>query len=332
MKATITRSAGLRGTRGGIAAFALFVGLGLAELAVRVLDPLGVSYFDQVTAYQLDKVADPELVFRHRPLSQRRYGGVLVTTNEHGLRDRPIGEKADGELRILALGDSVTFGWGVPREATFAARLEPLLSARLHRPVRTINAGVGSYNTVQEVAWFRRDGLALHPDLVLLTYLENDTEVNEGPYDPGAAVTVAGRAPLDAALVLLRRSRLYQLAVYAYRCARPSAAPAAAADDRGWSASMSALGDLAAQCDAQHVPLMIFFFRWGRHSSDALYADVVRHARGHPVRDIGAWWGDQRVRELMRSKIDTHPNAAGHRLIAARMAADVADYLGASGR
>ena len=93
---------------------------------------------------------------------------------------------------------------------------------------------------------------------------------------------------------------------------------------------MAALSDLVAQCDAQQIPLMIFFFRWGRHSSDALYADVVRHAQKHPVRDIAAWWGDRKLRELANSKIDTHPNVAGHRLIAAHMAEDIAEYLGAS--
>ena len=36
-----------------------------------------------------------------------------MSINELGMRDRKLEKKRDGELRILLLGDSVTFGWGV---------------------------------------------------------------------------------------------------------------------------------------------------------------------------------------------------------------------------
>lgn len=334
-----------RARRIALAVCGLLVGLACAEIATRVADPLGVSYFATSTAYQLDKLADPDLVFRHAPGLERRYGDVLVTINAHGLRDRPIGAKAAGELRVLALGDSVTFGWGVAQDETFVAQLEPLLSARLARPVRAINAGVGSYNTVQEVAWFVRDGRALAPDLVLLTYVGNDTEVNAPPFDPWRTVSVRGKPLPDAAYTLLRKSRLYQLAEYVVRhvwhLGRP--APPTGPADPGWQASMTALRTLADYCDAARIPLVVVFFRWGRQDTVALYADVERAVAGHPVHDTAAWWpaGDRRA--LMISRIDTHPNATAHRLLATHIAdaivaavhhtaADTANTPSAAGR
>lgn len=317
--------------RGAIAVLSLLVSLAVLEVAVRVIDPLGVSYYEASKRYHLDKRADPDLVFRHAPSWQTRYGEVPVTYNDRGLRDRPVPDKADDEYRVLALGDSVTFGWGVPREEIFTARLEALLGARLARPVRVINGGVGGYNTVQEVAYFRRDGMALQPDLVILTYVENDTEVNVGPFDPWSAVAGSGRPPLDAALVLLGRSWLYRLANYVYQYALPQRVPHAVSspgDDLGWRASMSALRELAARCDAQRIPLMIFFFRWGTRGARPLYEDVMRNAAGHPVRDIWQWFRGRDVRALMNSRIDTHPNAEGHRLIAEGMAREIADHVG----
>ena len=123
----------------------------VVEMVIRVLDPLGVSYFEEAARYHLDKLPDPILVYKQAPNRQRTYQGVSVFFNELGLRDRKLEKKQDGELRVLLLGDSVTFGWGVPIEATFGRKLESRLTKELGRPVRTVNTGVGSYNTVQEV-------------------------------------------------------------------------------------------------------------------------------------------------------------------------------------
>lgn len=88
----------------------LLLSLGAVELGIRMLDPLGISYYELSGEYTRDKLADEHLVFRHKPSWEKRYGDVLVTYNERGLRDRPILPKAEGEYRILALEDSVTFG------------------------------------------------------------------------------------------------------------------------------------------------------------------------------------------------------------------------------
>jgi len=90
----------------------LIVSIGGAELVIRLIDPLGVSHYELFAEYQLDKQPDPSLVFRHVASQQKQYGHVLMTFNEHGLRNRPVQAKQPEEYRILALGDSVTLGWG----------------------------------------------------------------------------------------------------------------------------------------------------------------------------------------------------------------------------
>jgi acyl-CoA thioesterase-1 len=51
------------------------------------------------------------------------------------------GGAADAPVRIVALGDSLTAGFGIAREAAFPARLEAALKARGHA-VQIVNAGV----------------------------------------------------------------------------------------------------------------------------------------------------------------------------------------------
>jgi acyl-CoA thioesterase-1 len=52
-----------------------------------------------------------------------------------------MGHAAMAEIRVLALGDSLTAGYGLPAEASFPAQLEKALKAEGY-DVRVINAGV----------------------------------------------------------------------------------------------------------------------------------------------------------------------------------------------
>jgi lysophospholipase L1-like esterase len=125
-------------------------------------------------------VADPKLSFAHRPNSHAFLMGVDVQINSQGLRDREYSlTKPAGVYRIMLLGDSTTFGWGVPLNETAAKILDRTLNAQ-HLPgydhVEVLNAGVGNYDTVQEVTYYETRGRAFHPDLVVLVYFINDPE------------------------------------------------------------------------------------------------------------------------------------------------------------
>jgi lysophospholipase L1-like esterase len=102
--------------------------------------------------------------------------GVDVRTNSDGLRDRDFGATPQpGVTRIMMLGDSLTFGWGVPEEKTYSKRLEGMLARAGHR-VEVINTGVGNYNTSMEVEYFLDRGVKYRPDIVVLNYFINDAE------------------------------------------------------------------------------------------------------------------------------------------------------------
>lgn len=100
---------------------------------------------------------------------------VTVHTNALGLRGTAVGRsKPPGTLRILVLGDSFAFGFGVEDDETFPARLETLLRERLGRPVEVLNAGVPGWNTAHYGLFLRERGLALQPDRVLVALMGND--------------------------------------------------------------------------------------------------------------------------------------------------------------
>ena len=99
---------------------------------------------------------------------------VTVAVNGLGSRGPERGtSKPAGTPRILLLGDSFAFGWGVEQQETFGARLERLLTERVG-PVEVLSAAVPGWSTDQHYIYLRTRGLALDPDLILLAVSEND--------------------------------------------------------------------------------------------------------------------------------------------------------------
>ena len=125
-------------------------------------------------------VSNPDLGFTHVPNRHAFLMGVDVHINSHGYRDHEFSVvKAPGTYRILMLGDSTTFGWGVQLEATIPKLLESRLNeGRLSGIDRfeVLNAGVGNYNTVQELAFYETIGKDFDPDLIILVFFINDPE------------------------------------------------------------------------------------------------------------------------------------------------------------
>lgn len=96
----------------------------------------------------------------------------FLQTNSVGLRnDREIEENA---VRILAIGDSFTYGMYVHNHETFPARLEERLNQLLPVEVQVLNAGVPGYTIQDELEYLHEKGLALEPDVVILGTYTND--------------------------------------------------------------------------------------------------------------------------------------------------------------
>jgi lysophospholipase L1-like esterase len=93
-------------------------------------------------------------------------------------------------VRILAVGDSSTFGYGVQTDETYTAVLERVLSKRFPgRAVEVINAGTPGWSSGNGAAFLAREGLAWKPDAVLIHFGYNE-QLGSGPgaphydYDP----------------------------------------------------------------------------------------------------------------------------------------------------
>ena len=115
---------------------------------------------------------------------------IDFSTNDIGLRGiNPTSPKAN-TFRILVLGDSQTWGFGVEDNETYSIRLENLLSAQYpNLDIQVLNGGVPGYGTADELAFLKSRGAALQPDLVIVQFLSvNDLKENRTPASTWATI------------------------------------------------------------------------------------------------------------------------------------------------
>jgi hypothetical protein len=103
------------------------------------------------------------------------YPGKSLSSNSHGLRGAPEHpyDKPVGTRRVVAIGDSFTFGEDVGDDETWPRRLEALLPG-----VEVLNLGVHGYGHDQMLLYLKEEGLRYQPDLVLVGFLPDDMERN----------------------------------------------------------------------------------------------------------------------------------------------------------
>jgi len=106
-----------------------------------------------------------------RPGAAAAMGEGRVTLNRLGYRGRELPPRgAGGATRVVVIGDSIAFGYGVADEQTFTH----LIDAR-DNGIDAANMGVQGFGPGQELLVLQRDGLRADPDIVVLALcLRND--------------------------------------------------------------------------------------------------------------------------------------------------------------
>jgi lysophospholipase L1-like esterase len=146
----------------------------ITELVLRVTDampeverPLSGSH--QSDAY-LGWSGKPNLRLRFR----RSEFDALVEHDAEGWRQPKPARPAVPTSRILVLGDSFTWGWGVSQGQVFT----DLLQAALPDNVAVYNRGVPGFGTAQEYLVLQRELAAREYDAVVLMFYINDLSDN----------------------------------------------------------------------------------------------------------------------------------------------------------
>jgi len=210
-----------RTRRAAIACATLAAVLGSCE-AVLALADLPRSEFTEESRKDVEAFfdarvyeADPSLIWRLRRnavLDFPESGFDDVHTDSRGLRgaDRDEEWRRSG-LRVLCIGDSVTFGLRLADDEAFPRCLERSLAQRVApqtAPV-VLNAGVPGYSSVQGLRRLR-ELRSLEPDVVVWWFGMNDCKPPLGV--PDSRLRYKDKSAGDRAVEVLRALRTFRLA------------------------------------------------------------------------------------------------------------------------
>lgn len=151
-----------------LALVATLLTLGLAEVALRwARVPWAMRRWAGAPSHEYHHIYPPS-----RDMFMGVYEGqtVIIHTNEDGLRTYYTrGEFARYPERVIMLGDSFVFGYGVRQERGLTAVMEQLLRDRLGtHEIAVLNAGIASYSPFLERLLLAGKLEQYHPTLVVL--------------------------------------------------------------------------------------------------------------------------------------------------------------------
>lgn len=139
------------------------------ELALRFRYPRGVESLGR------EYVLEYSDLYGWQPRANFRWAGPgpLTSINRGGYRGAFYPhERSPGKSRVVMLGDSITFGYGVADGETFSDRLG------MGGDLEIVNLGVQGYGTDQELLKLEAEALRYQPDLVIVNFCVNDFRDN----------------------------------------------------------------------------------------------------------------------------------------------------------
>ena len=237
------------------------------------------------------------------------FTGREVLINADGFRGpvRPLAKPA-GTTRVVGLGDSVMFGWGVGEGEDYLSVMARRLNAGGAGSWDVVNTAVPGYNTVMEVETLKKRGLAYHPDIVVVGYCVNDLELPPFFNDPPDVFALRHSFLAD-----FIGSRLWPDA------ARQKA-PGRYADLVGLPAFTRAAEELKALSQARGFRVVILFF-WNAPSDIKAVVKGLGFDLVTTHEAMRAYMEREGIQELRGSTLsltpeDSHPSTIGHELMA----------------
>lgn len=121
----------------------------------------------------------PDRLYSLKPNLNCLFLAKNLRTNSYGSRGEEVPiPRSVGYYRILGVGDSVMFGWGVEEEECYLSIAAQRVSKRLSRGIELINLGIPSYDAIQTLSTGLMEANRFCPDVIVIGFTEDDTELD----------------------------------------------------------------------------------------------------------------------------------------------------------
>lgn len=267
---------------------------------------------------------NPRIIYELIPQLSVYFTNRPLKVNAFGFRGEHVQiEKPPRTVRIVGLGDSLMFGWGIRDNEAYMA----LLGKKLNENYPSIsweivNTAVPGYNTVMEVETLKQKGLAYRPDIVIIDYVINDTDL------PNFIVERENYFSLRQSFIMkfinsrkLRSVRVVVAPLHAQETRfenDPRRVPAPYREMVGTSAVRNALHELSSLSKQHNFEVIVL-----SHSLLPQWiGDICRTLQFHRVETGPEWEKFVRTNNISEperiwqlSKDDLHPSVIAHQVI-----------------
>jgi lysophospholipase L1-like esterase len=314
---------------------------GLAELVTRVLQDQHLVYNfakgEQNKAISKKKNFSPKLLRSENPKLFVENEPNQPGINQWGMRGKNVEkEKRRDVYRIALIGDSVTFGYGVSYEQSFAFLLEQQLNQQKQpRKVEVLNFSVNGYGLESYLEVLKTKVPAFKPDLIVIGYCLNDPAPTSVVFE---AVGVAMKRNASYK-ELAKYSQFVAWVKYLYdnafsRYQQERDFHRYYTDPAVLSTLDSEFIEARSLSEQENAKLLVMIYPYLTNFSDYQFSYVHALIAGMLSRhniaglDLYGALASESAENLRVTKDDfTHPNARGHQLIADNMTPVILRYL-----
>lgn len=175
--------------------YLLLVTFLMLEIGVRIWGYSERHIYDPIyTSFEPSE--DIPYIHKSNLIQAQARGLAVINTDSLGLRSKTsgtvYGTKQPHEYRIAIVGDSVTFGEGVPNtQDTFSQVLEDTLNQEQSPlTVKAFNFGASAYSVQQMAATLQHRMLDIQPDLAVMAIIPGDFNLSRTPIIDAAGYLV----------------------------------------------------------------------------------------------------------------------------------------------
>lgn len=246
------------------------------------------------------------------------FKGALLTTNEFGLRDRPVQKNTPANtLRIALMGGSIEMGSGVTTEQTFENLVEDSLNKehfyKLFEKVEIVNFAIPGTHLPQHMARVDKIVPEFEPSVIIYTaHSDEISRIINAMYRIYVEnINVAEYTYLDSLYKSLELPRSVDESTFK-RKIRPHM----------MSFMTWGLSHIKNNADAMGaVPVWMFINALDGKQTDKEDKQIEKLAAdlGFYTLDLHNYQGDYPIKDIILRSWDSHPNKLGHQLIANKM-------------
>jgi len=251
--------------------------------------------------------------------------------NSLGYRDREFSvEKSNSIKRIIIIGDSFTYGYGVLQEESFPKRLEVSSNGNLE----VFNFGYPGWNIGNEVQGFYQ-ALAFNPDMIILAFTFNDLEPYRSKFQQREDV-LYNPFPYYGNSFLIKHSRIYRLLLFAYHNSQGT--------DNFLDTSKIRFNKRSYAWQEYVVSMRYMHYLAAKNNIEFTVLLFPMPVEGYPFRpyllqvkeflltnnfqviDLSDVYDQNELSEMVISSSDPHPSVYAHRTVAAELLNDLSLY------